>query len=45
LFGIRTAVELFRAGYSRLEQSEGGVYENVAAEIYAGPSMSLTFSF
>ena len=44
-FGIRTAVELFRAGYVRFEQAEGDVYERFAAEIYAGPSASLTFSF
>ena len=44
-FGIRTAVELFRVGYARFEQAEGDVYETAAAEVYAGPSASLTFSF
>ena len=44
-FGIRTEVELFRVGYTRFEPTGSDVYELFAAEIYAGPSASLTFSF
>ncbi len=49
-FGIRTDLELFRVGYARHEfiSSEGiasDPQEVFAAELYAGPSVSLTFSF